>query len=158
MRHARGGAVVLAALAAPLLLAGCTATIGEVSTITVNYRLDGEDLTVSMHPTVTCGDRSVSGVSIGNGPVGQFSFQHPTLSGDPGQATGGIEAGEGIVLFAADEVILDLDRDGYVSVTSTPVTVSVFEDRESAAPDFDPADAVEATGTLTAELRCDPDT
>jgi len=148
---------VLASLAAPLLLAGCTATIGEVSTITLTYRLDGDDLTVSMHPAVTCGDRSVSGVAIGNGPVGQFSFQRATLSGDPGQATGGIEAGDGIVLFEADEVILDLERDGYVSVTSTPVSVMVFEDREAAAPDFDPADAVEATGTLTAELRCDPE-
>ena len=145
----RSAAAAILALTFSLTLAACSPRPVPPSSITVEYVLGGETLTVTMHPeAVDCDPSTIGASAVLIKPVGLFTFGRAIGDGH-GRLLGGVEVGGGILRVESDAVELPEIAGGLVDLGATEVTGRLIEDPDS------PGDGIPVTGTLTAHLECD---
>jgi hypothetical protein len=147
----RRSAAAVVALALPLVLVACVPKPLPASFITVDYELDGEARTVTMHPEgVDCSDAVIGASAVVERPVGLFTFGRAFGEGDD-RLSGGVAVGEATLYVESGTVALPEVVDGVLDLPATEVTGRL-------ADDDDPQDeGIPITGTLTAHLECDAD-
>jgi hypothetical protein len=143
-RHATA---TLVALALPLVLVACTPDTVPPSSITVDYELDGEMHTVTMHPEgVDCSDAVIGASAALERPVGIFTFGRAIGDGDD-RLSGGVQVDDATLYVESDAVALPDLVDGELDLPATDVTGRLADDAQD--------DGIPVTGTLTAHLVCD---
>lgn len=143
-------AVILAAAATAVVLAGCAP--GASNGLTVTYEVDGAERTSTLTPDqITCDADDVHGLAISNDPQGRFSIR---LDGD---RRGSVGAGsdDGLLLFEGTG--LDLSASGTaLTIGESAGEVSLVEDwRPGDDVNVTTDDAVQYPAVLSGSVTCE---